>query len=366
MLQGVLGLLVYLGWTLISLALVYSFFRSWRRSGITYAFARLLSVRLLLPLALVFGLTMIKLSLVFVYPHQVGVVVSLLQPRTGIRPEPLSAGLHWVWPFAEKAIIYPIYWQTYTMASRPFENDKPVADAIVARTLDSQEVTIDVSIIFRIDPTQVVALHTLWQDRYKEELLRPNVRAVLRRLVSQYTVDEVNSNQRTALEQDLDRDLKVIALDNSLIVKEVLLRNIGFTPEYAASVERKQVALQGEKMKQYEAQQIINLAQGKARQIEIMAKAEANAVRVKAEAKAAAHLIKAEAEKKALNLVAEALQDRTNLLAYRYIERLSPNVQAVVLPNDIPLIFPLPDLQVLPGAATLVDEADAIQAEHHQ
>ena len=363
MLHSVLSVLVYLGWTLISLTVVFSFLRAWRRRGMLFALGRLLSARLLLPFALVLGLTLVKLSLVFVYPQQVGVVVSLLQHRSGIRPEPITAGLHWVWPMVEKAVIYPIYWQTYTMASRAFENERSVADAIVARTLDSQEVTMDVSVIFRIDISQVVKLHVLWQDRYKDDLLRPNVRAILRRQVSQYTVDEVNSQQRTVLEKKLDQDLKSLALENGLIIKEVLLRNIAFTPEYAASVELKQVALQGEKMKEHEARQIINLAQGEARRIQIIARADANAVRIKAQARADARIIRAEAEKKALNLVAEALQDRNNLLAYRYIERLSPNVQAVVLPNDIPLIFPLPDLQPPVAAAPSADTA-ARQGEH--
>ena len=356
MLHSVLSWLVYLGWTLISLAVGYGFLRAWRRRGLLFAFGRLLSARIILPFILVLGLTLVKQSLVFVYPYQVAVVVSLLQPTQGIRPEPLQAGLHWVWPMAERAVIYPIYWQTYTMANRPFENETPVADAIVTRTLDSQQVTMDVSIIYRIDPAKVVGLHVLWQNRFKDELLRPNVRAILRREVAQYTVDEVNSNQRTKLEQELDQSLKAVARDNGLIVKEVLLRNIAFTPEYASSVERKQVALQGEKMKEHEAQQIVNLAQGEARRIQLIAQAEANAVRIKAEAAAAARLIQAEAEKQALNLVAEALQNRPNLLAYRYIERLSPNVQAVVLPNDIPLIFPLPELQA-PPLAQLAEQA---------
>ena len=355
MLQSVLSVVVYFGWVLISLAVIYRFVRTWRQHGLVFALGRLLSARILLPFMLVLSLTLIKLSLVFVYPQQIGVVVSILERQSGIRPEPIKAGLHWVWPLVEKAVIYPIYWQTYTMAIRPFENEKAVADAIVARTLDSQEVTMDVSVIFRLDVDRIIELHILWQDRYKDDLLRPNMRAILRRQVSQYTVDEVNSNQRTVLEKVLNQELKAVVLDDGLIVQDVLLRNIAFSPEYAASVERKQVALQGEKMKEHEARQIANLAQGEARRIQIIAKANADAVRIKAQAKADARLIQAEAEKKALNLVAEALQDRSNLLTYRYIEHLSPNVQAVVLPNDIPLIFPLPNFQ--PSVATQSTES---------
>lgn len=346
MLQSGLSIVVYIAWAVIGFGVFYRFIQTWRRHSLKFAIARLFTVRILVPILLVSALTLVKLSLKFVYPQQIGVVVSLLEPEQGIRPEPIDAGLHWVWPLVEKAVIYPIYWQTYTMAGRAFESEKGVADAIIARTMDSQEVIMDISVIFRLDPTQIVDLHILWQHRYKTDLLRPHVRAILRRLVSQYTVDEVNSDKRTRLEQDLDQQLKAATIEDGLIVQHALLRNIAFSKEYASSVERKQVALQGEKMKEHEAQQITNLAQGQARRIKIIANAEAEAVRVKAQARADAKLIQAEAEKKALSLVAEALQNRQNLLTYRYIERLSPNIQAVVLPNDMPLIFPLPDMQI--------------------
>ena len=253
----------------------------------------------------------------------------------------MAAGL------AEKVVIYPIYWQTYTMSNRPFEGgDKATSDAITSRTLDSQEVTMDVSVIFRIDPEQVVALHTLWQDRYKEELLRPGVRASMRRQVSQHTVDEVNSDKRDELEHLLNVDLKAIGKKNGLIVRSVLLRNIAFSEDYAHAVEYKQVAFQGELSKLHEAKQIENLAKGRASKISIVARAEADAVRVKAEAKAAARLIEARAEAQALDIIGSALREKQSLLTYRYIDRLSPNVQAVVLPHDMPLIFPLPDTTV--------------------
>ena len=209
----------------------------------------------------------------------------------------------------------------------------------------------DVSVIFRLDPQQIVALHTMWQQRYKEELLRPGVRAFMRRQVSQLTVDEVNSDKRTELEYLLNEDLKSIGKKNGLLIRSVLLRNIAFTKDYAHAVEYKQVAFQGELAKLHEAKQIENLAKGKASKITIVAKAEADAVRIKAEAKAAARLIEARAEAQALDIIGNALRDKQSLLTYRYIDRLSPNVQAVVLPHDMPLIFPLPDTNPAQGLA---------------
>lgn len=344
MVHSVLGYFIPIGWIVLVLGTILVCVYSGLRNGLTSAFRVLRSLRFIVLFLLMIGLTAVNASLVFIYPQHIAVVVSIME-EDGMRKEPITSGLHWVWPMVEKPIIYPISWQTYTMSSTPFEGQRKHGDPITARTLDSQEVKMDISIIFRLDPDKIVELHRYWQDRYAEELMRPGVRAFVRRQVSQYKVDEVNSDKRAELANLLDTDLKEIAKQNGIIIKRVLLRNIAFTDQYAASVERKQVALEGEIQKQHEARQIENLAKGKARKIELIARAEADAVKIKAKAKADARLIQAKAEAKALQLVAKALKNKQNLLTYRYIERLSPNVQAVVLPHDMPLIFPLPDMQ---------------------
>lgn len=365
MIQSVLGLLITIGWVLLSLGIGYGFWRNLRRHGLRVAVRRLLSARLLAPLVVMLALTIVKLSLVFVQPHQLSVVVSVLRPE-GIRPEPLGSGLHWVVPLAEHAVLYPRYWQTYTMSHTAREDATGTANPIITRTLDNQEVTIDVSVIFRLDPERLVDIHRYWQERYRDELLRPLVRAYLRREVSGYTVDEVNSSRRNELEAGVDESVKADAAEQGLTVMDVLVRNIAFSPEYARSVEEKQVAEQGQQMREYQARQIENLARGRASRIEIVARADAEAIRVRAEGRAQARLIQARAEAEALTLVAAALRGKQNLLTYRYIERLSPNVKAVVLPNGLPLIFPLPDLNppgVPPGepralAARVLDSSD--------
>lgn len=344
MVHSILGYVVPIGWVVLIVGtIVVCFYTAFRR-GIGAGLRILRSFRFITLLLLMGVLTTINASLVFIYPQHIAVVISLTEDN-GIREEPITSGLHWVWPMVEKPVIYPIFWQIYTMSNTPYEGQRIHSDPIRARTSDSQEVKMDISIIFRLDPDKIVELHRYWQDRYAEELLRPGIRAFVRRQVSQYKVDEVNSNKRTELARLLDAELKDIGLQNGIIVKHVLLRNIAFTDQYAASVERKQVALEGEIQKQHEAKQIENLAKGKARKIELLARAEADAVKIKAKAKAEARLIQAEAEAEALQLVADALKEKQNLLTYRYIERLSPNVQAVVLPHDMPLIFPLPDMQ---------------------
>ena len=72
-------------------------------------------------------------------------------------------------------------------------------DSIAARTLDGQEIFVDASLIYAIDPAKVVGLHIIWQDRFTDELVRPLARGVIRDAVSQYGVQQVYSTQRNAM-----------------------------------------------------------------------------------------------------------------------------------------------------------------------
>jgi len=343
MIRTLLDFLVPVIWSLLAFGIGFYFWRTRRRHGLPVAVKRLFSYRLLVPLAVVLSLTIVRAALVFVYPQEIGVVVSILSPG-GIRSEPLRGGLHWIVPLAERVVIYPIYHQTLTMSGDPNENQVPRNDTVRARTADEQVVTMDITLIFRVDPDNVVKLHIDWQDRYVRELMRPAVRSVLRDGVSQYTVNEVNSAKRADFVEAFETTMQKRAVGSGVIVESAYVRNIGFSDEYADSVEQKQMAHQGMTRAEYEAKQIENLSRGKAEKIKILADAEATAIVIEATAAAEARVLKATAEAKALRLVGEALDRREDLLTFRYIEKLSPNIKAMLLPSETPLILPLPQL----------------------
>jgi regulator of protease activity HflC (stomatin/prohibitin superfamily) len=343
MLPTLLDFIIPWIWFFLFIASIYYFVRTAWREGIIVALRKLFSHRILLPVLLAASLSVIRISLVFIYPQEVGVVISLLS-KNGIRAEPFRSGLHWIVPLLERVVIYPIYWQTYTMSGKPMEGQKLGTDSIVARTSDGQEVTIDCSLIFAVDAENVITLHINWQDRYVEEFIRPALRAVTRTHISQYTIDEVNSNRRQEITNSLEKTLINVTENNGVIFKKFFLRNIAFSSGYAQAVEQKQMAEQGTIQKEYEALQMENLAKGEAARVRIRAEGEAKAILIKAQAEAKARLIRAEAEAKALQLIADAVDEQRDLLTYNYIDKLSPNIKALILPHNTPLILPLPSL----------------------
>jgi len=273
-------------------------------------------------------LSTISSGLVFINPDQRGVVISAVAPK-GYRTEALQPGLSWIIPFAENVKIYSIARQTYTMSIAPSEGETQGDDSIAARTLDGQEIYVDASIIYSIDPTKVVQIHIQWQDRY-EELIRAQARGIIRDAVSQYRVEEVVSTKRFDLVTSIEENLRTKVEENGLILDDFVLRNIAFSTEYAASVEQKQIAEQ----QAQQAKFVIESKKNEAQQAREVAKGLADAAVTNAQGEADARLIQAEAEAKALQMVAEVLKSNPDLLTYQYITKLSPNVQVMLVPSE--------------------------------
>lgn len=284
-------------------------------------------------------LSSVSAGLVFIQPEERGVVTSALQPA-GYRLEPLQPGLRWIIPFFERVFIYPISRQTYTMSIAPSEGAIQGDDSIAARTSDGQEIFVDASVIYAIDPDKVVQVHIDWQKRYDQELVRPLARGIIRDVVSQYKVEEVVTTQRVEMMSQISADMNNKLESNGLKLVDFILRNITFSPEYAASVEQKQVA---EQLAQ-QAVFVVEQRRQEAEQARQVAQGQADAVVINAQGAADARIIQAEAEAKALQLIAAALKNNDNLLLYQYINQLAPGIQVMLVPNDNPYLLTLPTL----------------------
>jgi regulator of protease activity HflC (stomatin/prohibitin superfamily) len=280
-------------------------------------------------------LTTLGAGLVFLQADQYGVVISAFQPN-GYRPQPLGPGLHWILPFFENVKSYSISRQTYTMSSTQSEGQVNGDDAIEARTKDGQQVYIDASVIYAIDPAKLIQLHITWQDRYQDNVVRPIARAAIRDAVAQYGVEEIVSTKRTELEKSISDEIQQGLASNSLIMSDFLLRNIRFSDEYAKAVEQKQIADQQAQQAAYVVQQKKQEAE-QARQV---AQGQADAAVIAAKGAADARVIQAQAESQANNLLSQSLTPQ--LLQYQYIIKLAPNVQTIFVPTGNQFILPLP------------------------
>jgi regulator of protease activity HflC (stomatin/prohibitin superfamily) len=288
----------------------------------------------LLVLAIV--LTSVGAGLVFVEPDELAIVVTVLGGR-GIRPEPLTAGLHWIVPFAERVERYSILNQTYTMSSSADEIAGATDDSIQVRTKDGQQVYIDASVIYAINPLNAVDLYRTWRFNYEDGLVRPQARGVIRDVASQYGVEEIVSTKRAEMQQLITEELERIFIENNLVLRDFVLRNIRFSDEYAAAVEQKQIAEQ-------QAQQaafVVEQKKQEAEQARQIAQGQADAAVIAAQGAAQARLIEAQAEAEANRLIAESITP--TLIQYQYVLKLSDGVTTIFVPSGNQFILPLPD-----------------------
>jgi regulator of protease activity HflC (stomatin/prohibitin superfamily) len=313
---------------------------------------RRISISIVLIL-LIGGVVTMSLStgLVFIEPQERGMVISALSSQ-GYRRGILTPGLHWIVPYAERVQRYSVAQRTYTMSGVSDEGEVQGDDSVRARTNDGQEVFMDASVIFSIDPEQVSKVHILWQERFVNDLVRPQVRGVIRDKVSEFSVEEVYSSKRDQLHDEIESKLQEIFAANGLLLRDndFIVRNITFTPEYADAIERKQIAEQDAQRARF----LVEQQKQEAERVREQAKGEKDAAVTRAEGEAEAVKIRAQAEAEALRLISGVLAENPDLLQYKYIEKLASNIEVMLLPSNSPYLL---DLQ------SLVNQLPASEAE---
>jgi regulator of protease activity HflC (stomatin/prohibitin superfamily) len=275
-------------------------------------------------------------GVVEIQPNEVGVVFNTVSGE--LTKTPLGPGLHIIIPGVQEVTIYSVAQQEYTMSGRVGEGAISGDDAVEALTKDGQQIRLDVTIIFRIDPKNANIVHREWQNRYRDGLVRPTVRAATREVLGQFEVQEIYSEKRTELAQEIETQVRDAIGPQGFEVTSVLVRNIVFSEEYVNSIEQKQVAQQQALEAQFRVEQ---------------KKQEAEQAREEARGKADAVRIAAEGQADAMALINEQLKQNPALLQWRYIENLSDNVQLILIPSNSPYLFDLQSLIEASGSTII-------------
>ena len=176
--------------------------------------------------ALILCISILALNgLVLIRSDQRGVVISAFEPN-GYRAEPLAPGNHWITPFVESVQKYSIAPQTYTMSSTSSEGAAQGDDSIRAQTKDGQQVFIDASVLYAIDPTQLIKLHIAWQNRYEDDVVRPIARAAIRDAFLQYNAAEINGDKGMAIQQLIENEIEQNLMHNYLILLDFTIQAV--------------------------------------------------------------------------------------------------------------------------------------------
>src|SRR4026208_923855 len=308
--------------------------------------ARGTSTTVIIVLIIAIVLTTLGSGLVYVESSERGVVRTIR--AGGVRPAALEPGLHWIIPVIEQVVTYSISNQTYTMSAVSGEGQVQGDDSIRARTKDGQEVIIDASVIYQIDPAKVVPLHIVWQNRYEDGFVRPESRGIIRDAISQYGVEEVVSTKRVEIVNIITEELSRSLAENDLRLLDFVLRDIHFSEGYAVAVEQKQIAEQ----QAQQARLTVEQKKQEAEQARQVAQGQADAAVIAAQGAAQAQIIQAQAEAEANQLISQSIENNPESLQYQYILKLSPGVQTIFIPSGNQFILPLPGSPETPVITT--------------
>jgi regulator of protease activity HflC (stomatin/prohibitin superfamily) len=271
----------------------------------------------------------VSVGLLVVGPTERAVIFNNL---TGGLEPPREPGISIVVPGVQVPTIYRVSRQEYTMSSISGEGTRGAADdAIVARSIDGQEVFVDLTIIFTIDPENVNTVHANWSDAsqgYLEGLIRPTVRSIVRDVIATAEAEQIFGSSRTEIQSQIEEQTTEALGEEGFTVIDVLLRSINFSPDFINAIEQRQVAELERDRASIEAERVRIEAQGRAEATIEEARGEAESIRIRAEADA-----------EALRLVSEQIAANPNLIQYIYVTELTDNVNVALVPSSSPFLF---------------------------
>lgn len=264
-------------------------------------------------------------GLVVIDAGEVGVVFNSI---TGTKDTPLYPGIHFVMPYVETVYRYSTLEQVYTMSIRHEEGTRLGDDSLWSPTLEGLQVGIDSSTRYKVNPAMAPYLHNNLRD-YNNILVRPTIRSIVRLHVSQYNVTDVYGPKRAEIQANIEKAIRERFEPSGLLLLSFDIRNVNFSEEYAKSIEQKQIAQQQSEQMQFVLDK---------------ERREAERKRIEASGIKDAAVIRAEGEAEALELINQVIKENPALLTYRYIEKLAPNLQVMMLPSNAPFILDMKNL----------------------
>ncbi len=161
-------------------------------------------------------------------------------------------------------------------------------------TKDLQTITTNLALNWHIEPDQVNRIYQQIgeSEQIVERIINPAISEVLKAATPQKTTEEI-LKQRSELKNEIDRELKNRLEKYGIRIDDVSLVNIAFSPEFAKSIEAKQIAEQEAKKAEYISQKAIKEAEAEVNR----AKGQAEAQRLQRETLTPALLQKQAIEK---------------------------------------------------------------------
>ena len=173
-------------------------------------------------------------GIVQVNPGEIGIKVLF----GSIQNDVLGSGLHFVNPLLQIKKL-DVKTQNYTMSGINDEGQKAGDDAIRVLTSDGLEVTIDLTVLYRIVSADAPKLLRETGDDYRDKIVRPITRTKIRDNAVYYQAVDLFGNKRDEFQQRIYKSIEDDFKARGLMLEQLLVRNIALPTSVKASIESK-------------------------------------------------------------------------------------------------------------------------------
>lgn len=167
-------------------------------------------------------------------PGKVGVQTLFGQVQSDV----LESGLHIINPLVD-VTTFSVQTENYTMSAKSNEGQVEGDDAIRVLSSDGLEVTIDLSVLYRVIPSRAPFIYQNIGEDYVNKIVRPVTRTAIRDNAVNYQAVDLYSTKREEFQYKINKTISDNFSRNGLEVQQILVRNITLPTSVRESIESK-------------------------------------------------------------------------------------------------------------------------------
>ena len=203
----------------------------------------------------------------------------------------VGSGVHVVIPLIQELIEYPINEKTYIISRKLDEWNKGIDKSIIAPTSTYETVSVDVSVIYQLDATQLDKIYYKYDGKGINEIESNYLDGIITdsviNITTEYTPYDIYSTKRKEIEKSILEHMQSLLINTGIEIKRVWISEVRLSEEIKNIIKSTAIA--------------------EADRIEAKGKSDAN------------------------NIISETLTD--NIMSYETINKLSDKIQIIVVPS---------------------------------
>jgi regulator of protease activity HflC (stomatin/prohibitin superfamily) len=155
-----------------------------------------------------------------------------------VQPSILTSGLNFINPLMEVDRL-DVRTKNYTMSGVNDEGRKSGDDAIKVLTADGLEVTIDLTVLYRVMPSEAPRLIRETGSDYEDKIVRPISRTRIRDNAVYYEAVSLYSTKRDEFQTRIFKGIEADFKSRGLMLENLLVRNITLPAAVKSTIEQK-------------------------------------------------------------------------------------------------------------------------------